>query len=222
MPIVCAGASVPNSTALDVANPSTAAHPSNERARRRSTRSDLDVSLMSIAPDLEDVSVLNGLTCIRFLNGGRLALQIHQRRPSPNLVAEPAVLRRPRDEPDTPFNVPPCTSALTLRLHISLCRRTRSQWFGIGCSKLGKCLAHARLWKIGVRRGAELNLSDVGRHNRGPASVENDPLGQFPIGMDADGGGARSATVHGRPIRHQGIRNEEHREQGTADIEQIS
>src|SRR5437588_10877621 len=94
---------------------------------------------------------------------------------SPNLVAEPAVLRRPRDEPDTPFDVPPRTFVLTLRLHISLCRRTRSQSFGIERSKLSKCLAHPRLWNIGSRRGAELGLSEVGRGNRGQASVENDP-----------------------------------------------
>jgi hypothetical protein len=39
----------------DVANPSTAAHPSNEKVSRRSTRPDLNVSLMSVTPDLEDV-----------------------------------------------------------------------------------------------------------------------------------------------------------------------
>src|SRR3954447_16522031 len=80
---------------------------------------------------------------------------------SPNLVAEPAVLRRPCDEPDTPFDVPPRIFVLTLRLRISLCRRTRSQSFGIERPKLSKCLAHARLWEVGARRGTKLDLSDV-------------------------------------------------------------
>jgi hypothetical protein len=145
----------------------------------------------------------------------------HRRR-SPNLVTKPAVLRRPRDEPDIFFDVPPHNFVLTLRLRISLCRRTRWRSFGIERSELSKGLANARLLEVGARQGTKLDLGDVGCDNRGPARVENDPLRQFPIGMDADGGGARSFTAYGRPIRHQGIRNEEHREQRTADIEQIS
>src|SRR3954447_8934028 len=136
MPIVCAGASAPNRNVPEVANPSTAAHPSNERARRRSIRSDLDVSLMSVTPDLQGRLIgqcLDVHSLIVSMAGAPLR-RCDDRRRSPNLVAEPAVLRRPRDEPDIVFDVPPRTFVLALRLHISLCRRTRWWSFGIGGS----------------------------------------------------------------------------------------
>src|SRR3954452_21796141 len=136
MPIVCAGASVPNSTVPGAANPSTAAHPGNERAPRRSNRSNLDVSLMSVTPDLEGHLIGQSLDVHSLIvsMAGAPRRRCDDRRRSPNLVAKPAVLRRPRDEADIFFDVPPRTFVLTLRLHISFCRRTRRRSFGIGCS----------------------------------------------------------------------------------------
>src|SRR3954464_942767 len=136
----------------------------------------------------------------------------HRRR-SPNLVTKTAGLRRARDEPDIFFDVPPHNFVLTLRLRISLCRRTRWRSFGIERSELSKGLANARLLEVGARQGTKFDLGDVGCDNRGPARVENDPLGQFPIGMDADDGGARSFIAYGRPAPHHGTPHQKTRAQ---------
>ncbi|WP_461319055.1 hypothetical protein [Bradyrhizobium barranii] len=140
----------------------------------------------------------------------------------PHLVGEPAILRRPSDEPDAPFDVPSCNLALPLWLRFRPCRLTRLLSFGTRQMKLSECLGRSRFRGLGARRGTKLGHGALRRDDRGLTGVKNDPLRQFPIGLDADGGRGTGSAVSSGPIRKTGIRNEEQREQRTADIKQIS
>src|SRR5436305_10421492 len=71
-------------------------------------------------------------------------------------------------------------------------------------------------------RGALLHVRDLCRDDRWEASVVNNALRPFPIGVNADDVGNRTSAVLNRQFRKIGIRNKQQREQHSANIVKIS
>ncbi len=161
------------------------------------------------------------------IRGPEFVQRLHPRRlaSSPRNLTKPAKLPLPRRR-ETRRRVSPCDPALALQLWILLFYTGRMRQLRIGQLHLRERLVLPRLDRnIASRlpsRQPQLAAGDLSRNNRRNAGIENNSLRPFPFGMNTDDGRIGMCPFLYRDLRETRIKNEQQREQCSADKGKIS